>query len=475
MQRIFIFLFILPLFVNGQIMVDSTNLPNIGDTVIVFEDSGNFSAGLAGANQTWDFSTAAGSIEMLLGFIDASTTPYQSYFPTSNLSVKDGSNFFYLNRSVNGLAMLGVVDSGIPYPWEQVMLPTPLNYEDTLISSDTVYFVFDSAFSTPVPASMIFPNMSTGLIDSLKAKIGSRTYNIVDAWGQVQMPNATYDALRVSKESYEYVDLYFRVTSPNGTSQWIQDVDHPYASLTWIEGYYSWRTNDPTVMFNLVEMERDSMGNTFGDIVYYAGNSLSSIVVSPAIVDVFKIEDISCNGAADGFIMLDVWGTATPLTFSWTGPNSFSANTQDIYSLESGLYTVTVTDANGNVSTDTYFIDEPDPISLNINQSGYTLTAYASGGVPPYQYLWTPAQSGDTLQSYTVTSSGEYTCIITDKMGCTQQIVSPFITVGLADIYHEKKLIRIIDMLGKKSRIENNKTLFYIYDDGTVEKHILID
>ena len=457
-------------------MVDSTNLPNIGDTVIVFEDNGNFTAGASGPNQNWDFSSATGSIEMILGFIDASTTPYQANYPNSNLAVKDGSTFFYLNRSVDGLAMLGVVDSGITYPWDTLMLPTPLNYQDTLISSDILYFVFDSALTNPLPANVIFPNLPPiATIDSLKAKIGRRTYHIVDAWGQVQMPNASYDALRVSTEFYEYVELYFRVSFPNGTTQWIQDVDHPYASLNWIEGYYSWKTNDPLVKWNLVEMERDSMGNTFGDILYYAGSSINNIVISPALVDIFKIEDISCNGDADGFIMLDIWGTATPLVFSWSGPNGFFANTQDIYSLESGLYTVTVTDANGNITTDTYFIDEPDPISLNINQSGYTLTANVSGGVPPYQYLWSPAQASDTLQAYTVTTSGEYTCIITDKMGCTKQIVSSFITVGVSNTYNEKKLVRIVDMLGKKSRIENNKTLFYIYDDGTVEKHILID
>ena len=35
----------------------------------------------------------------------------------------------------------------------------------------------------------------------------------------------------------------------------------------------------------------------------------------------------------------------------------------------------------------------------------------------------------------------------------------------------EKKLIRIVDVLGKKNRKEN-QILFYIYDDGTVKKKI---
>ena len=38
-----------------------------------------------------------------------------------------------------------------------------------------------------------------------------------------------------------------------------------------------------------------------------------------------------------------------------------------------------------------------------------------------------------------------------------------------------KKLIRVIDVLGRKTKGTKNKPLFYIYDDGTVEKKIIID
>ena len=38
-----------------------------------------------------------------------------------------------------------------------------------------------------------------------------------------------------------------------------------------------------------------------------------------------------------------------------------------------------------------------------------------------------------------------------------------------------KTLIKIVDFLGRESKIIKNKPLFYIYDDGTVEKKITID
>jgi hypothetical protein len=37
------------------------------------------------------------------------------------------------------------------------------------------------------------------------------------------------------------------------------------------------------------------------------------------------------------------------------------------------------------------------------------------------------------------------------------------------------KVIRIIDVLGRESEQLNNQPLFYIYDDGTVEKKIILE
>tara|TARA_B100000959_G_scaffold865_1_gene895 strand:+ start:1184 stop:2263 length:1080 start_codon:yes stop_codon:yes gene_type:complete len=38
----------------------------------------------------------------------------------------------------------------------------------------------------------------------------------------------------------------------------------------------------------------------------------------------------------------------------------------------------------------------------------------------------------------------------------------------------DKRLIRVVDILGRKTFLKSNETLFYIYDDGTVEKKIII-
>ena len=39
----------------------------------------------------------------------------------------------------------------------------------------------------------------------------------------------------------------------------------------------------------------------------------------------------------------------------------------------------------------------------------------------------------------------------------------------------EKKLLKIIDVLGQETKASKNKLLFYIYDNGRLEKKLIIE
>ena len=39
----------------------------------------------------------------------------------------------------------------------------------------------------------------------------------------------------------------------------------------------------------------------------------------------------------------------------------------------------------------------------------------------------------------------------------------------------DKKILKFIDLLGRETKVKKNEPLFYIYDDGSVEKKIIIE
>ena len=96
--------------------------------------------------------------------------------------------------------------------------------------------------------------------------------------------------------------------------------------------------------------------------------------------------------------------------------------------LTAGTHVVSVTDANGCTATDSVTITEPPPLAAFIdsvanidcfgNCNGFA-RADATGGTPPYTYIWNtmPVTIGDTLSGLCV--PGTYCVTITDSNGCS--------------------------------------------------------
>ena len=47
-------------------------------------------------------------------------------------------------------------------------------------------------------------------------------------------------------------------------------------------------------------------------------------------------------------------------------------------------------------------------------------------------------------------------------------------SIGEIDLF-DKKLIKVVDVLGRETSINSNETLFFIYEDGTIEKRYIMD
>lgn len=135
------------------------------------------------------------------------------------------------------------------------------------------------------------------------------------------------------------------------------------------------------------------------------------------------VNNISCNNANDGRIQLRPIGGTRPYTIQW------SQNPQLTDTLVTGLvpgnYTVTITDANGCTTTETFTITNPAALAVNpvfsnvkCNQpnTGFIATN-PSGGTAPYTFSWTPSVTTSADSAINL-GPGNYFFTVTDANNC---------------------------------------------------------
>jgi len=135
--------------------------------------------------------------------------------------------------------------------------------------------------------------------------------------------------------------------------------------------------------------------------------------------------DPSCNGFADGSLSVAVMGGVMPYTFDWdndgTGDNDDTAALTDLLA---GTYNLTVTDANGAVTTHVVVLDEPTVLTSSettqdiscFNGTDGSITVTGAGATPPYSIAWS---NGVTTLTNSNLTAGTYSYTLTDSQGCT--------------------------------------------------------
>jgi gliding motility-associated-like protein len=145
-----------------------------------------------------------------------------------------------------------------------------------------------------------------------------------------------------------------------------------------------------------------------------------TITEPPQLVLAVAGFDATCNGACNGQVVVIPTGGVQPYNFLWnTGCTSPSCNSMCV-----GSYSITVTDANGCIASDSTAVNEPAAMqavmsstAANCNQADGSATVTPSGGTGPYTYSWAPA--GGTGATTTGVFAGNYTVTITDANNCT--------------------------------------------------------
>ena len=133
--------------------------------------------------------------------------------------------------------------------------------------------------------------------------------------------------------------------------------------------------------------------------------------------------NVSCNGAFDGSIDLDISGGTGDYSFYW----SSGQTTEDIFDIGAGAYSVIVTDSNLCSQTIDFEITEPDAMSISENHFNVSCNGFAdasiditvSGGVGDYTFSWSNGQSIEDISSL---NSGTYLVTATDENECSVSI-----------------------------------------------------
>ena len=154
--------------------------------------------------------------------------------------------------------------------------------------------------------------------------------------------------------------------------------------------------------------------------------SNSTTISQPSVVSSsLTYTNVNCHGGNDGSINLSVSGGNAPYSYTWiNAANQNIAVTQDLLQIPADTFTVTITDANGCVSTMNQVISEPElPLSstsavtnvLCFGNSTGLIAINAAGGTIPYTYNWVSGQNTSTISNL---SAGTYSFTITDFNGC---------------------------------------------------------
>ena len=127
---------------------------------------------------------------------------------------------------------------------------------------------------------------------------------------------------------------------------------------------------------------------------------------------------VGCYGDSTGNAVAQVTDGMMPFQYLWSNGDTTSTSSN----LPQGNYSMTVTDAIGATATDNFTITSPDSLAVVADaivgceggNSG-SATTNVTGGSFPFSYAWS---NGDSVQTATNLSTGNYVVTVTDINGC---------------------------------------------------------
>ena len=165
------------------------------------------------------------------------------------------------------------------------------------------------------------------------------------------------------------------------------------------------------------------------------GNACTGVVSGSAVITVnlppvpaLTGTNLICYNVHTGAITTTVTDGTAPFGFIWTGPNGYTANSQDISNLEAGYYAVTVNDTKGCSGTANITLTQP-PV-LAGSASGTNVTCFgagdgtitisgAAGGAGVQEFTIDGGLNWQVAPNFTALGPGTYNVMMRDAVNPT--------------------------------------------------------
>ncbi|MBT6650530.1 MAG: hypothetical protein HOB54_04080 [Flavobacteriales bacterium] len=198
---------------------------------------------------------------------------------------------------------------------------------------------------------------------------------------------------------------------------------------------------------------------TVTDAVGQTESSTFYISEPSPIIITYSVNSTSQAGFSDGSIFTTVSGGTAPYSFSWQGPNGYSASTQDIQNLIAGTYIFYVIDDNGCSELFSIVVGEGQltPLQVNVvtsdidcfgNNNG-SINLTVSDGATPYSFIW---NNGAITEDLSNLAAGTYTVVVNDAAG--QSFTSSYTIIEPSEITATYSVTNVTTLGGNDGAID---------------------
>jgi uncharacterized protein (DUF2141 family) len=270
------------------------------------------------------------------------------------------------------------------------------------------------------------------IADQIDITGGTYQLNVIDGNGC-----AATETFFVNEPAAITFDLSLDIESCNPYLRGIK-LDNLAGGTGNVANYQFYWTGPGSASYNTKDLTGLTVGGVYTVTVKDENNCevVKSITVPEEMVITENVTYLSCNGAVNGAIAIDITGGVGAFSYQWYRNGVAYAITKDIDNLDAAIYTIEVTDlseADGSgscVYTKDIVISEPDAIVItgaikHITCSGDAdgeILLTVTGGVGNYSYSWSSGNGTGlvpTAKDQSNLSGGTYTVVVTDDNGCS--------------------------------------------------------